>query len=164
MQKRNIRIIRAGLTVGSTIYKVGDIVPPLAQTHDLQALAGGKLLVGERWAEWVDGEVPAEPQHRAMTESVTPAEIATQVEEVASVVAPEVPAVEPEAVAEAVATTDLAAAILAGVEAGKGKTALVKELALQPGVSQRQVGEKFDELLAIGKIIAGAEAGQYSVA
>lgn len=156
MKTQNIRILRTGITIGSTVYRKDDIVEPLSQTHDLQQLAGGKLHVGHVWAEWVDEAT--EPEHAEVSEPVTPAQAP-------EVVATHVEPANPEPVTEAEGdVVDLAEAIKAGVVEGKTKTAIIKDLAKSPTISEAAARKEFDRILALGVVIQGAEAGQYSVA
>jgi NMD protein affecting ribosome stability and mRNA decay len=138
----NIRILRTGLTVGLAMYREGDIVAPREHTHALVDLANGKLHVGHRWAEWETSEAAkpvSQPEPAAPAPESTPAAD-----------------VQP-------AEADLVEAIKAKVREGKGKTAIVKELAAGPDISQRQVLAVFDELLATGQVVSTGEPGAYRV-
>lgn len=62
-----------------------------------------------------------------------------------------------------VTAVDLDEAIKELVKAGNTKTAIVKELGALEDVSQREVREEFDKMLATGVIVAGETAGAYSL-
>lgn len=156
--KRMARILIGGLTCGSTVFKEGDIVD-VSGHKDLYDLANGKKLLGKRYAEWVEGEAPTTALREDELKAAKAAQEAKEAE-----AAPE-PTPEPEVVEQPAPSTpaDLEEAIKAGVKARKTKTAIVKELGASEEISQRQVGEKFDELLAVGIIVAGETPGSYSV-
>lgn len=149
MRTGNIRILRSGITVGSTVYRQGDIVPPAQQTHDLCQLADGKVHVGQVWAEW---ETAPEPQHIDVSEPVT-SEVATQVEESADVVTHEEPT----------EASDLTEAVKAAVISGLGKRKVMEQLGATEAYTQKQVGDEFDRLVAIGVIVQGDQPGKYAV-
>lgn len=169
MQKRNIRILKDGLTVGLNTYNRGDIVPPVDHVKTLEDLADGKPLLGQTWAEWVEEPKPAEgTEPVAQVEEALapqPEESALQSQAAEPVIeSPEEVAPDPAPPAEAKPVVDLASAIKALVKDGMGKTSIVKQLAEPENISQRQVGAAFDELLATGQIVATGESGVYKVA
>jgi hypothetical protein len=145
--KANIRILRSGITVGANVYRAGDIVPPAEQTHDLQRLANGNLHCGHVWAEWVNEPVAT------MVE--TPTEDVTTHEEVAA-------ATEPEMVSDE--NFDLTHAIKDLVMAGLGKRKIMEQLGKSEAYTQKQVGDEFDRLVAIGQVVNAGEPGKYAVA
>lgn len=162
MKTGNIRILRSGLTVGSSVYRPGDIVPPAQQTHDLCQLADGKLHVGHVWAEWETAPDPApQPQHIDVSEPVT--QVATH-EEQAEVVNHVEPASEPATAPEAAGkSSDLTEAVKAAVISGLGKRKVMEQLGASEAYTQKQVGDEFDRLVAIGVIVQGDHPGKYAV-
>ena len=166
MAKRNARVLITGLTHGSQMYNAGDVID-VAGNKSLYDLAEGKLIGGKRYLEWTEekpspvSDSPVAPVPKSKPS--IPPEDESSAEE-----APEPPSTEaPTSTAEPAAAvelpSDLGEAIKVLVAAGKAKGTIVKELGKSEDISQRQVSEKFDELLAVGEIVAGESPGQYSV-
>lgn len=166
-----MRILITGLTIGSTVFKEGDIVNPSGM-RDLENLADGRLLAGRRFAEWVKPEEPDAEAKPLTPQMEAPKDPAPEAPEV-FVTQPDLePEPEPEPMAQeappepepaSAPIEDFDAAIIEMVKAGKAKGAIVKELAKPANVSQRAISDKFDEMLAVGIIVAGETPGSYSV-
>lgn len=145
MNKRNIRLLRDGLTIGYESYRIGQVVPSQEAPKELHALADGQVFLGHRWAEWVkETAVDKEP-------------VPTPVPEPAPAPNP-LPELPPN-----LTGVDLDDMIKDLVRGGMGKSAIVKELGKLETITHREASDKFDEMLAIGVLVAGEISGKYTV-
>lgn len=159
-RNRVIRILITGLTMGMNMFSEGDLVKEQDATEDLKALADGKPFLGRRWAEWVKSEDKTADTARsqdAQTPEVSEPQASQEVDKTEDV--DELPELPPNVVG-----VSLEEMVLDLVRAGKTKTEVKTELGKLETVTQREASDKFDELLATGRILAGEAAGSYSVA
>lgn len=163
-RNRVIRILITGLTMGMNMFSEGDLVKEQDATEDLKALADGKPFLGRRWAEWVKSEDKTADKTEntaqsqdAQTPEASEPEASQEVDKTEN--ADELPELPPNVVG-----VSLEEMVLDLVRAGKTKTEVKTELGKLETVTQREASDKFDELLATGRILAGEAAGSYSVA
>lgn len=153
-KEMNIRVVVDGLTVGSRVYKAGDILQAEHVTEDFRRYASGELRFydGRRVLEFTT-EAGPEPEPTEGAEPVPPsAPPDTSVETIG-------PNTETET-----AVTNLADLILEQVREGKGKHAISREIGGQSEeYTIRGVLAEFDALVESGRIVEGEKPGSYSV-